>query len=338
MSAVREIAPDIFLLEMPLPFPRLPVVNIYLLRDHEELAMIDCGMNVSGAYETLRGYLAELGVGFQQIRQIVVTHCHPDHVGLSGRVREASGGNLVLHQDDAAVLPSRYVEVDQLLAELRDYLRCHGAPEGEIGEMSDISLSLRSYVTLHRPDTEVLGGERLHVGDTSLDLVWTPGHTAGHVVVYEPARRVLFSGDHLLYKISPNVGKQPQSTLDPLHDFEASLRKVAEYAIDLTAPAHGPTFGQPAERVRELLDHHQARRKRCLEAIGSSSVSAWEVSRLVFSRAQEAFDQRLALFETLAHLEALKQEGMVAEQADDGRSYWRVLPGERAGKLGPSLA
>lgn len=330
MKGVVEVAPGVFQLEMPLPFPRLPVVNVYLIRDHDELGLVDCGMNINGAFDAFAGYLQHLGHTFRQIRQILVTHSHPDHIGLSGRIREASGGNLIMHRDEAAIVPSRYVEVDRILADLRAFLARHGTPEDEVMDLSQVSMQWRAYVSLHRPDTEIMDGERLCFGDTRWELIWTPGHSAGHVVAYDAARKLLFSGDHLLDKISPNVSKHPQSTPDPLHDFEASMRKVAAYDVTQTLPAHGPRFESPARRVEELLGHHQKRRDRCLEAIGAGSRSAWEVSRAIVARAGEMFEKRLALFETLAHLEALRIEGRLVEDVEAGRSLWRVTSAAEA--------
>lgn len=332
MEGLEEVLPGVFELAMPLPFPRLPVVNVYLIRDGDELGLIDCGMDVHGAFDTFASYLDHLGATFRQIRLIVVTHSHPDHIGLSGKIREASQGNLVMHRDEAAIVPSRYVEVDRILADLCAFLARHGAPDQQVVDLSEVSLSYRAYVALHRPDTEVQDGERVCFGDTRLDLIWTPGHSAGHVVAYDERRRLLFSGDHLLYKISPNVSKHPQSRLDPLHDFEASMRKVASRDVVQTLPAHGPRFGHPAQRIQELLAHHQKRRERCLEAVGGESRTAWEISRAMFPRAEALFEMRLALFETLAHLEALRVEGRLVEDVEAGRSRWRsTVPAALAG-------
>ncbi|HUZ78299.1 MAG TPA: MBL fold metallo-hydrolase [Chloroflexota bacterium] len=324
MNGLREIAADVFQLEMPLPYPRLPTVNIYLVRDGGELGLVDTGMNVPGAFDQLTSYLDHLGHTFAQVRQIVITHHHPDHIGLCAPVRDASGGNVVLHRLDAALLHTRYREVDDSLRDVVAFLALHGAPEGESGALSEASLGMRQYVSLCQPDMEVQGGETVHVGSHALELVWTPGHTAGHVVVYEPERKLLFSGDHLLLKISPNVGKHPQSSPDPLHEFERSLRAVAPFDVAQTLPAHGDCFGQPAQRVTELLEHHRARRQRCADAIGSGALTGWDVSRIVFARVQTPHEQRMALFETLAHLEAMRVEGTLAQTVDAGRAYWRV--------------
>ncbi|MBV9121349.1 MAG: MBL fold metallo-hydrolase, partial [Chloroflexi bacterium] len=104
MNGLHELAPNVFQLEMPLPFQGLPIVNIYLVRDNEELGLVDCGMDVAGAFDTFQGYVAHLGHKLTDIRQIVVTHSHPDHIVLSGKVREASDGNLIMHRDEAAIV------------------------------------------------------------------------------------------------------------------------------------------------------------------------------------------------------------------------------------------
>src|SRR5205807_4456847 len=117
--------------------------------------------------------------------------------------------------DKATIVTSRYVNLARILADLSTIMTGHGTPKKHVLDFSEVSLHWRAYVSLHRPDTEVMDGERLCFGDTKWELIWTPGHSAGHVVAYDVDRKLLFSGDHLLVKISPNVSKHPQSTLDP---------------------------------------------------------------------------------------------------------------------------
>src|SRR5437899_8849975 len=154
MKGFEEVAPGVFQLEMPLPFPRLPVVKVYLSRDHDELGLIDCGMNIAGAYDTFVRYVGHLGHELKDIRQIVVTHSHPDHIGLSGRIREASAGNLIMHRDEAAIVPSRYVDVDRILGDLRAFLARHGTPDEQVVDLSEVSMNYRRFVSLHLPHTE----------------------------------------------------------------------------------------------------------------------------------------------------------------------------------------
>src|SRR6185437_13134090 len=122
------------------------------------------------------------------------------------------------------------------------------------------SMAAREFVKVVEPEVLLEGAELLSIDGGALHAVWTPGHSPGHCCFYWPQRRVLFSGDHLLPKISPNIGLHPQSGADPLDDYIESLTRVEQLEVDLVLPAHGDPFTDHRGRIATIKAHHDDRK------------------------------------------------------------------------------
>jgi N-acyl homoserine lactone hydrolase len=167
-------------------------------------------------------------------------------------------------------------------------------------------------------DAEILPG---------ISVLFTPGHSPGHVCLYDLDDRVLFAGDQLLPDISPNVGLHPQSTPDPLDDFVASLRRLVALQPALVLPAHGRPYRDAAGRAAYLEEHHRRRKDQILEITSGREMTAWEVALEVWGERRQVYERRLALQEGLAHLQALAVEGRLEKLATSERVTWRpALP------------
>src|SRR5205823_12513450 len=133
----------------------------------------------------------------------------------------------------------------------------------------------------------------------------------------------LFAGDHILPELSPNIGLHPQSTPDPLHDYLAGLKRMAERRPALVLPAHGRPFADVAGRVKALTSHHQRRLDQILEIVGRDEKSGWEVAVELWGPRENLYEKRLALQEGLAHLQALAVEGLVLKSVTPSSVRWR---------------
>lgn len=306
-----------------MPF-ELRHVNVYLLRDGDGYTLIDTGLRTDDSRSALDACLHEAGVGVSQIRRILITHIHPDHFGLAGELRERSGAQLVIHRLEVALMEPRYARAEDLVREVGRWLEVNGVPAEAREFLQSASMAAREFVSVVSPDVPLEGAERLAVDGDELMVVWTPGHSPGHCAFYWPARRLLFSGDHLLLKISPNIGLHPQSSADPLDDYLASLRRIAAMAIDQVLPAHGPSFGDHADRVNQILRHHQERLAAVL-SLAVAPQTGWDLAAGLFPGLAQrgVFHQRLALQETLAHCQSLAQDGRLIKRVEaDGRVRW----------------
>lgn len=323
-AKVREVLPGIFLLHLPLPM-KPTIVNVYLVRGGDEWALVDTGMNSGDSIATFKECLATVGCAPERLRKIICTHHHPDHFGTSKTYKELTGATLYMHRAEyersKGFLPS-----DRPAEAVRFFL-AHGIPLQRFAHVprpSDIWGGL--YVTT-APDVTIDDGDVIMVGDRRIEVVWTPGHAPGHCVMYLPAERAMIAGDHLLPKITPHVGFAPGSTGNPLGDFLDSQRKIQRLDVEVVLPAHGGVFPDHRHRANQIIQHHRVRLQDIADIVRRHAYHAYDIARRAFS-----FDvdspltyQFPATFETLAHLEYLRQEGQVATQAGaDDVVFWRA--------------
>jgi len=325
---MNEVVPGIYQLKLPVPLLGDQLaVNAYLIEGDKGWLLVDSGWNTNQAFSALGRQLGEVGVGFKDISQIVITHFHPDHYGLAGRVVELSGAKVALHQVEKAFIDSRYVNMDSLLSETATLLRLHGVPEPELPNLQKASVGVRQFVLPVSPETTLYGGETIHHGRFHFEVVWTPGHSPGHVCLYERAKKMLLSGDHILPNTFPNVGLHPQSGENPLGNYLRSLAAVDALDVDLVLPAHEHVFTGLRQRIKEILQHHTERKAAIVNALREGPKTAYEVSMQIpwilngvtmsFEKLP-SLDKRLAVMSALAHLEPLCAEQKVERTQRNG--------------------
>jgi glyoxylase-like metal-dependent hydrolase (beta-lactamase superfamily II) len=324
-ALVSEVVDGVFELRLAIPWEE-GQVNCFLLPDGPDVDMIDCGMHSPDSVAAVDAAIREVGGERARLRSLLVTHIHPDHYGAAGDLTREWGADLLLHRFEVPLVHPRYLEIEQLVEEVGSYLRVHGVPRPVAEDLKNASRSIREWVTPATPSLQLDGSEMITLGRLTLRVEWTPGHSPGHVCLFEPERRLLFAGDQLLPELSPNIGLHPQSTPDPLDDYVAGLERLERLGVDVTLPAHGRPFRAVAERVAELRDHHQRRKQQIVDVIGTDELSAWDVAVAIWGRRKHLHDQRLALQEGLAHLQSLSVEGRVVKRARPGAITWRASP------------
>lgn len=313
---VERVRPGLWSIPVPIPINPLRYVLVYALELPDGVALVDAGWNTEEAYAALVAGLRTAGYGIADVRAVLVTHIHPDHYGLAGRVREESGAWIGLHPADARLVGARYDDsrIDELIEQERLLLLRCGVPPLAAEELAGASKMIRQFVSAAAPDREIEDGERLDLPGWDLRAVWTPGHSPGHLCFVEPERRLLFSGDHVLARITPIVAVHPQSAPNPLADYLDALAAVRAWDVDEVLPAHEYRFLRLAERVDAVMAHH-AERLAEIESVlaGVGGSSCWEITaKLTWSRPWEeipAFMRRAANNETLAHLIWLESKG-----------------------------
>jgi glyoxylase-like metal-dependent hydrolase (beta-lactamase superfamily II) len=184
-------------------------------------------MNTEESVEMIRQGIKHLGGG--RLRRLMVTHIHPDHYGAAGVFAGEGLADLYLHRLEVPLVHPRYVELEHLVMEVRKFLLVNGVPADEAEVLSNSQRALSQVVTTAEPSVQLDGAEIVEMGRRHLRVEWTPGHSPGHICLYDVESGELFAGDHILPDISPNIGLHPQSTPDPLHDYlpSSSFRLTA---------------------------------------------------------------------------------------------------------------
>jgi glyoxylase-like metal-dependent hydrolase (beta-lactamase superfamily II) len=321
LPPVEAVVPGCWAVPVPLRGSPLGYTLIYAFeRTDSGLVLVDAGLDTPEGFEAINAGLGRIGAGVADVRGIAVTHIHPDHYGLCGRIREASGAWVALHPADAALIPSRYELVDELLEDIAGWLREAGAPEAELAALPDASLEFRKYVTVTKPDVELHDGMRLEAPGWELVALHTAGHTPGHCCFVDRAAGIVLTGDHVLPRITPNINRHAQSGPNPLAAFLASLERLRPHADLLALPAHEWRFTDLGGRLDELAAHHTERLDETAAVVAAGAETVWDVAeRLTWSRGWDAlhgFMRRAALGEAHAHLALLEERERIRRVAE----------------------
>lgn len=327
LPPVERVRPGLWSLPVPIPDNPLRYVIVYALELRNGVAIVDAGWNTESAWTALNAGLAEAGGSMSDVQAVLVTHIHPDHYGLAGRVRDESGAWVGLHPADAEMLQARYVDTDDLLAHMRDLMVDSGVPEEKLPDLNMASMMIRSQVTMAEPDVLIDDGDKPDLSGWDLRAIWTPGHSPGHLCFYSDDRKLLLSGDHILPRITPNVSVHSQQHVNPLGDFLESLLAIRNLPVQEVLPAHEYRFAGLDDRVDEIVAHHTERLIGLEKALAERpGLTAWELTlSLSWSRPWDeipAFMQRAANGETLAHLVLLENHDRVRREGENpGRFY-----------------
>jgi Zn-dependent hydrolases, including glyoxylases len=296
------------------------LVNVFLFADGDEADLLDCGMNSDESVARIKEAVAHIGA--KRLRRLVVTHIHPDHYGAAGVFAGEGLADLYIHRLEVPLVHPRYVELEHLVKEVHTYLRVNGVPADDAEVLSNSQRALSQLVKTAEPSVQLDGAESLEMGRRHLRVEWTPGHSPGHICLYDEKEKVLFAGDHMLPELSPNIGLHPQSTPDPLHEYLDGLRRLAAYEPELILPSHGRPFKDAPARVKVLETHHRRRLDQIVEIVGRGKEAGWEVALELWGPRENLYEKRLALQEALAHLQALAVDHRVTKSVTPDSVRW----------------
>jgi len=317
LPPVEQLRPDLWSIPVPIPRSPLRYVSVYALAVPGGLGLIDTGWNSEMSWAALTAGLADIGATVSDVRGMLVTHLHPDHLGLAGRIRAHSGAWIAMHPADAAAVAATNrqdgttattEEVEFLVglgADRRDAETDVGSPEG-----------IEQFLQMPVADRLIEHGDLADLQGWQLRAVHTPGHTPGHLCFSEERTGLFFAGDHVLPRISPNISTGPTGETDPLRSYLQSLGTVRDLAPSEVLPAHEWRFTGLADRVDQLLAHHEKRLTELLDAVRAHPQSTpWDLAaHLAWSRPWSSYEHRMRIFavtETDAHLRLLASRDLV---------------------------
>jgi len=316
--AVTKVLDQIWCIEVPLPKNPLKYLNAYFIRGKERNLLIDTGFNLPACREALLSGLEELGVSMETT-DIFLTHMHSDHTGLVEAVKSRTS-TVWASEKDAGVIrvagsDDFWGELEQLWIKLGFHEDSHTHPGRKFAANGNFPM-------------EILGeGDEVNVGDYRFQVLHTPGHTKGHLCLYEKDQKILISGDTILADITPNISIGV-GNLNPLGDYFESLKRLESLRVEHTLTAHRRRPASLYERIRELRDHHGHRLEEALGIVrsGRGMTAAEAASKMhwdITSRTWEEFppsQKWFAIGEAAAHLQLLAARGDIARREEKG--YW----------------
>jgi len=314
--------PGVYRLRLPLPWPGVPHGNAWAVGAGDGYVLFDTGIDEPGSMKQLERALEMVGLDLSGCRLLVCTHAHSDHYGQAATIVERTGCELWMHprhehMTNAAADPDAWLEARLEVA------RQSGVPEAALAAYRESRKGQGFGVAgIVPPDRDLLPGVEVETGLGAWQVIETPGHAPSHVCLFQPERRLLISGDHLLGRISLfyDYGHTP----DPAGEFLASLDAVEELDARLCLPGHGRTFTDVRAHVngnRELVNKRVA---NALAAIEGAELTALEVQPNVHGQALDERTGNWWLMETLCYLRHLEETGRARRQGDDPERWTAV--------------
>ncbi|HYI98443.1 MAG TPA: MBL fold metallo-hydrolase [Thermoleophilaceae bacterium] len=324
LARADRVLPGVWRLRLPLPWPAVPHVNAFAIAAGSGVVLFDTGMHEPGSLAQLERALDQAGLRLDHIRLVVCTHAHSDHYGLAGPIVEAAGCELWMHPDHAHM--TRAAEDPERAFERRmEVARHSGVPLAALERYRDQNKDHR--VGIERvvlPDRELLPGVEIETDLGRWQVHETPGHAPSHVVLHQPERRLLLSGDHVLGRASLyfDYGYTP----DPVGEYLSSLDKVRDLDVDLVLAGHG----RPVRDLPRLVRAHE---DLVEQALGRVRIALADGPQTPFGIVAEvlgitdippaAMSWGLSL--TLCYLNHLQLRGEVECIEDSDPERWRLL-------------
>ena len=311
-NEIVEIAPGVKWLRSPLPLS-LDHINCYLLKDGDGWCVVDTGMNSKPARDNWLG-VVEQHCDNLPIKRVIVTHQHPDHVGLAGWLCASFRARLLMSEQE--YLCSRvYLNYGQADSswEVEEFFKRSAMSSHTLDGLTTSNNFYDSVSALPGSYHQLKDAQLLSIGDHEWEVIITRGHAQAHVSLYCQALDLYISGDQVLPRITSNVSvisSAPESS--PLTDWYEAHEIVAQRVPDtvLVLPAHELPFYGVQQRLRDVIDHHEERLERIV-AICDTPKNAQVITNLLFEKEFDSFQNYLAVGECLAHIHRLMEQGKI---------------------------
>jgi glyoxylase-like metal-dependent hydrolase (beta-lactamase superfamily II) len=321
-----EIFPGIYRIEVPLPKSPLKAVNCYVMKAGERALVVDTGMDRTECRDALQGGLKELGVDVSKT-DFFITHLHSDHIGLVSRIAHPSA--TVYFNEVETEMMVRAAKEGGFGPNMGNFAKRAGFTEDEASESISRHPGVKYQAHFPIEYTVMHDGDAIDFGEFRFECVHTPGHSPGHLCLFDREKKLLLCGDHVLAEISPNIGAWAEND-DPLREYLQSLDKADALDVEVALPGHRRVLNDFHERIAELKSHHAERLDEVHSLLNSEPASAYDIASrmtwdLKYDRWEEVnvMQKWFATGEAIAHLRYLEADGSVRSGAEgDVTMYW----------------
>ncbi|MFX1391168.1 MAG: MBL fold metallo-hydrolase [Promethearchaeota archaeon] len=322
----------IYQIKIDVPFA-VKYVCLYLFKMNGKNVLIDSGLNMGNWKEKVFSAFDNLNISIQDIDYCIITHIHTDHIGLV-KIFKQVNPNLKILMHDITHDILKWEKNEDNLNELEDQAKKtakelirYGISE-ELGKkVIQFFLFWPKFLQYQKPDIIVHDGDLIF---DRLKVIWTPGHSFGHICIFDKEKGYLFSGDHILSRITPHIGNFiiPRHMVEKYKSYDfnnilkhylASLDKINQLNPNIIFPAHQEIIYNPQERIQQIKEHHKKRLSEISSVIKNNPLTAFRVSQIHFGEDLDEMNSFMALSEVLGHLFYLEAEGKVKSIEENGR-------------------
>ncbi|QXJ29396.1 MBL-fold metallo-hydrolase superfamily [Saccharolobus shibatae B12] len=316
----ESITKNLFKLSIKLPDLEIGSLNAYLLTLSDKNILIDTGSPSYGSISSLVEDLEDLGMKISEINEVIITHFHIDHIGLAYLLSKLANVKIIIGNVEYNFIKRFKYRYDEMIK----ILKLNGASQQLLNIAFDFTSGFRANIYSRVGELNNIEIVNNNQSLYNLRFLFTPGHTIGHMCIYDEENKLLLSGDTLLADITPNISLYEENS-NPLSDYLKSLMKISSFEVKKSLSAHGRIIENTKERIRELIRHHEERLNEILEVMGNSGLTAYEIAtKIKWKLKYDGWDeldpsqQYLAMGETLAHLKYLENINAVRTMISDG--------------------
>jgi glyoxylase-like metal-dependent hydrolase (beta-lactamase superfamily II) len=335
-SEIEKIE-EVHRIKISVPFP-VKFVCLYLFPISDGYVLIDAGLNMGDWSKKFFSALEKLEIQPNQIKYCIISHEHLDHIGMIEQLKQSHPEiKVVMHRFTEQILkwesdPDNLKEIKKASQDLAEKMISYGIDETYKERIVKMFVYWRKLKNYYPPDIIVSSSEEIiKLEQTKLQLIWTPGHSFGHICIFNPQKQYLFSGDHILSRITPHIGnfivnKKISRQFDfsnILKYYLESLETIKKLKPQIIFPAHQEIIYNPERRIEEIFSHHQTRLSEILDVIKEEPKTPFQISQEHFSSDLDETNTFLAVSEVLGHLIYLEERDKVLRFKEDGKIYFK---------------
>ncbi len=306
-----------------MPFP-LKENNCFIIEGDDGWIVLDTGVNLEQNRDLFLSALKTIGITKSRLKAVYLTHYHHDHSGLAGWLQAQADIPVYLPVDDL-VTWQRFIDTESYFDVAAPACLSAGWPEAFVHELNDNIQFINTYIQPLPEFIPYSAGLSLNLHGQEYKAIAVPGHSDGHVVFYNAAGEILFTGDNVVDHTILHLTDWPHTYLsNPCDVHLQALQEMQILAVNLAIPGHGKTFTDLRGKIDLIAAHHEKRKRIVYDAVKTPS-TAWEIAADVFKPNQYIHIRRLVLAETLGYLHSLLNQGQVQRELTNGSYIW--VPG-----------
>ena len=326
---------DVYQIKIDVPF-QVKFVCCYIFKINGKNVLIDAGFNSPAWRKIFLQQINSIGLNIEDIDVCIITHNHLDHIGLIQEFKRKNPNlEIVMHDITNKTLKwetdkSNTEEIEKEAIEISIKMKNYGLSEEErlrIVQFFTYWPKLRNYQI---PDKIVHDDDKLL---NDLEIIWTPGHSFGHICIFDAKRKYLFSGDHILSRITPHIGNfvipdflaaeyANYNFNNVLEQYLQSLDRIDSLNPEIIFPAHQEIIYNPHERISEIKEHHTNRLNEISKVIKNNPLTPRKISQIHFGEDLDEINSFMALSEVLGHLFYLEDLGKIEKIEKNGKFYY----------------
>lgn len=325
-KGILEICPGIFKIDYDIPINVDPL-NLYILAG-KKLTLIDTGPLLPGAVEMIGSKLSEIGYNLQDLDQIIITHSHFDHCGLVNELKKATKAKILIHPTEEIAVNDFNKLNSGFREDAKEKLKGWGFPDEELIKIQKAFSFMTKFSCGPLGSVEYINnGQIIMAGDYKFEVIHCPGHSAGLICLYQKENKILFSSDHILKRITPNLDlyiPEKDGEFSGLPDYFSSLEKLAKLDVDCCLPGHGELIYNYQQRIEEIKQSSRKRQEYFYQLIKDNTYTPYKLTIKFLediNRRPSGDTLFLALREVMAYLSKLQSEGIVSSEEKDRITY-----------------